>query len=169
MEHIVTVFNDRLVCVSNWRGLGVLGWVDCCTLRHVRVSFHATMCSADATNSAVIVLVLYVVGGTLYNRFVLHKHGFDQFPRISLFSFTDTLDAVSGLCDRLLGSRAQAWHADRRAYQRVSHHDEEQSLARHADDHDEEDEDALEARGVRSSPPEGGPSSGIDANGVIRL
>ncbi|KAI0050592.1 mannose 6-phosphate receptor domain-containing protein, partial [Auriscalpium vulgare] len=65
---------------------------------------------------AMIFLMVYVVGGTLYNRYVLGLRGFDQLPRISIFSFTDTLDYLSGFCDRFAGTRAQRWHDGPRSW-----------------------------------------------------
>ncbi|KAI0059426.1 mannose 6-phosphate receptor domain-containing protein [Artomyces pyxidatus] len=65
---------------------------------------------------AIIGLMLYVVGGTLYNRYVLQLRGFDQLPRISIFSFTDTLDYLQGFCDRFSGSRAHSRHDTSRSW-----------------------------------------------------
>ena len=60
--------------------------------------------------SFMVIFVFYVVGGVLYNRYVLDRRGFDQIPRLSFFSCTAALDYCSDLSDRLLGSRARRWH-----------------------------------------------------------
>ena len=118
-----------------------------------------------------IALVGYIVGMTAYNRFVLKKQGFDQLPRISFFSLTDTLDAAAGLIDRCFsGKRAQAWRGDSRLY---NHHhattgtrDEEQALAH--EDEVEDDHNTAPAHQVgRDSHEE--PPQGMASDGTIRL
>lgn len=117
-----------------------------------------------------IAFVGYIVGMTLYNRFVLKKQGFDQLPRISFFSFTDTLDAASGLIDRCFsGKRAQAWRGDSRLYNHhhtvTSERDEERALAR---EDEEEDHDHTSTHQVGRSPHDELPQS-MGSDGTIHL
>lgn len=117
-----------------------------------------------------IALVGYVVGMTVYNRFVLKKRGFDQLPRISFFSFTDTLDAASGLIDRCFsGKRAQAWRGDSRLYNHhhtaVAERDEEQAFA---PEEEEYEHDIAPAHQDHHDPHEELPH-GMGSDGTIRL
>ncbi|KDQ62880.1 hypothetical protein JAAARDRAFT_75513 [Jaapia argillacea MUCL 33604] len=49
--------------------------------------------------------ILYIVASILYNRYVLYKRGFDQLPRISIFSFTDTVDFFHDCFERVQSQR----------------------------------------------------------------
>ncbi|KZV71029.1 mannose 6-phosphate receptor domain-containing protein [Peniophora sp. CONT] len=118
-----------------------------------------------------IALIGYIVGMTTYNRFVLKKRGFDQLPRISIFSFTDTLDAASGLIDRCFsGKRAQAWRGDSRLYNHhhttVAERDEEQAFAR--EEEEERDHDTAPVHQVGRDSHEELPQ-GMGSDGTIRL
>jgi cation-dependent mannose-6-phosphate receptor len=115
----------------------------------------------------VVALVLYIIGGIVYNRLVLRKQGFDQLPRISIFSFTDTLDALSNLCDRMLGSRTRSWQGNSYAH-RTAFRDEEAPFGRDGETEEEHDQtpDVPSAHNTHNS---NVPAAGMDSNGVIRL
>ena len=50
------------------------------------VNPHHLMSNPLTTNRTLSLLVLYIVFGTLYNRYVLHLRGIDQFPQFSIAS-----------------------------------------------------------------------------------
>ncbi|KZT30983.1 mannose 6-phosphate receptor domain-containing protein [Neolentinus lepideus HHB14362 ss-1] len=103
---------------------------------------------------ALILLMLYIVGGTLYNRYVLNLRGFDQLPGISLFSLTDTLELCNRIVDRIMPRPApygtsfnhqhHAWNTGPRSgnrprtgYERLTASDEErQGMLNEEDDDD---------------------------------
>ncbi|KAI0715100.1 hypothetical protein C8Q76DRAFT_619010 [Earliella scabrosa] len=63
---------------------------------------------------AIIVAVLfslYIVGGTLYNRYVLELRGMDQIPRFSFFSLSDTVDFVRDCLERVKGRSYDSWQS----------------------------------------------------------
>jgi len=130
----------------------------------------------------VVLLMLYFVGGTLYNRYVLHLRGFDQIPRFSLFSFTDTLDCCQNCCDRFAGTRAQPWHEDTQPWTARDRHgpgfdrlptlpEEEEGLVgavrepRHTS-LEEAEEQVMHGEEVDQG---GAQAKDMDARGVIRL
>ncbi|TBU62101.1 mannose-6-phosphate receptor binding domain-containing protein [Dichomitus squalens] len=60
---------------------------------------------------AAVVFALYLVGGTLYNRYVLQLRGVDQVPRVSFFSFSDTVEFVRDCVDRIKYRTSDAWQS----------------------------------------------------------
>ncbi|KAM5531338.1 hypothetical protein V8D89_014983 [Ganoderma adspersum] len=48
-----------------------------------------------------VLFALYLVAGTLYNRYVLELQGMDQIPKFSFFSFNDTVEYVRDCVDRV--------------------------------------------------------------------
>ncbi|TFY80586.1 hypothetical protein EWM64_g3419, partial [Hericium alpestre] len=131
-----------------------------------------------ALDRLIIVLMLGLVGGTLYRRYVLQLRGFEQIPRISFFSFTDTLNALQTCGDRLLGRRGEAWHENSqswtargtgrgRGFDRLpTLPEEEEAIMEGADEHQHEppDEEPTHEHGVQAAE---APTQGGD--GVIRL
>jgi cation-dependent mannose-6-phosphate receptor len=106
----------------------------------------------------VIFLLLYLVGGFLYNRFVLQLKGFDQIPQFSLTSLKYHATSVwEIICDTYQILRQSALgaatpHTDRTANMSVSHH----------------------FRHTASTPSTADPettvgANGLDSNGIIRL
>ncbi|KAA1471458.1 mannose 6-phosphate receptor domain-containing protein [Dentipellis sp. KUC8613] len=122
-------------------------------------------------------LMSYIVVRTLYNRYVLHLRGFEQIPRFSIFSFTDTLDALQSCGDRLLGKRGgRAWHEEathggRRGFERLpTHPEEEQAIMGDGSRGPSLDEDHAERQpNSGHASEEQGQARGVDARGVIRL
>ncbi|OSD06124.1 hypothetical protein PYCCODRAFT_1442922 [Trametes coccinea BRFM310] len=57
-----------------------------------------------------VLFALYMIGGTLYNRYVLELEGFDQIPRFSFFSFTDTVEFFRDCVSRVKDRSSDAWH-----------------------------------------------------------
>ncbi|KAI0323031.1 hypothetical protein OF83DRAFT_1167059 [Amylostereum chailletii] len=128
---------------------------------------------------ALVALTLYIVGGTLYNRYVLQKQGFDQLPRISIFSFADTLEYIQNLCDRILPSRERSWQDEsrgrslrnrgsQRGFERLPTLPEE-AHAILGDDDSEEDHSTEHVRAMGDDRANEGQREGMDAHGVIRL
>ena len=106
----------------------------------------------------VIFLLLYLVGGFLYNRFVLKLTGLDQIPQFSLTALKYHASSVwEIICDtlRLLHQSAlgpAVPHVDRTANMSVSHH------FRHT------------ASTPSTADPETAVSANeVDSNGIIRL
>ncbi|EPQ60276.1 mannose 6-phosphate receptor domain-containing protein [Gloeophyllum trabeum ATCC 11539] len=110
---------------------------------------------------ALILMMGYLVAGTLYRRFVLNLRGFDQVPRISFFSLTDTLELCSKVTDLVLPRPApysgpnsfnhqhSAWNAGPRnggrpsaGYERLAASDEERQGMLHGDEDDDTQTDA---------------------------
>lgn len=61
--------------------------------------------------SAAVVFALYMVGGILYNRYVLELEGLEQVPRFSSISFSDTLQFFRGCLERVQERSSDAWHS----------------------------------------------------------
>ena len=135
-----------------------------------------------------VTFTVYIVAGTLYNRYVLELRGMDQIPRISFFSFRDTVELVRECMGRLKGRSSDAWESrnwgaqdwsssggswggsGRHGYNglRATPEEAETMLGGppgFLDEQDEEDEE----RGHEAGGAGGGGPSGMDANGVIRL
>ncbi|TFK56829.1 mannose 6-phosphate receptor domain-containing protein [Heliocybe sulcata] len=111
---------------------------------------------------ALIALMLYIVGGTLYNRYVLNLRGFDQLPRISLFSLTDTLELCNRITDRVLPRPApysnsfnhqpRAWNTGPRngsrqgsGYERLAASDDERQGMLNEEEEDDGDHTPVQA------------------------
>lgn len=58
-----------------------------------------------------MLFALYLVGGTLYNRYVLELQGMDQIPKFSFFSFHETVEYVRDCVDRVKYRSSDAWHS----------------------------------------------------------
>ncbi|KAI9057072.1 hypothetical protein FKP32DRAFT_1584706 [Trametes sanguinea] len=133
---------------------------------------------------AAVLFALYMIGGTLYNRYVLELQGFDQIPRFSFFSFTDTVEFFRDCVSRVKDRSSDAWHtrnsrgggwssggswgsSGRHGYSGLgATPDEAQTMLGGPPGFlDEEDEDEEAPR----PPEEGGRPSGMDSSGVIRL
>ncbi|OJT08488.1 hypothetical protein TRAPUB_671 [Trametes pubescens] len=135
---------------------------------------------------AAILFALYMLGGFVYNRYVLELQGLDQIPRFSFFSFSDTLQFFRECIGRVRDRSSDAWHSQdfggrswsssqggswgssgRHGYGGLGGTPEEGQTMLSGppgflDEQDEEDEEA--------TTPRGGPGSGgMDSNGVIRL
>lgn len=109
------------VCMPRRGTHRILGWPHSNSLHPVRPFAHISSYSINSeiaghshvANSAIILMMLYFVGGTLYRRYVLNIRGFDQLPRFSLFSLGDTIEFVQNVCDRFItSSRSQSWTND---------------------------------------------------------
>ncbi|KAI0673582.1 hypothetical protein C8Q78DRAFT_1067877 [Trametes maxima] len=59
---------------------------------------------------AAVLFAAYMIGGTLYNRYVLELRGLDQIPRFSLISFGDTVEFFRSCIERIKGRSSDAWH-----------------------------------------------------------
>ncbi|KAI0800825.1 mannose-6-phosphate receptor binding domain-containing protein [Fomes fomentarius] len=132
-----------------------------------------------------VVFALYIVGGTLYNRYVLELRGMDQIPRFSFFSFSDTVELVHECLERVKGRSSDAWQSrnwgaqnwgsggswgssDRQGYSGLRATPEESQTMLGGppgflDEQSDEDEEAPPPCQEDSRP------SGLDADGVIRL
>ncbi|KAI0718869.1 hypothetical protein C8T65DRAFT_569940 [Cerioporus squamosus] len=73
-------------------------------------SVFGTIVSVLAIIIAVL-FTLYIVGGTLYNRYVLELRGMDQVPRFSFFSFSDTVEFVRECVERVKDRSSDAWQS----------------------------------------------------------
>ncbi|KAI0639853.1 hypothetical protein C8Q77DRAFT_1152794 [Trametes polyzona] len=60
---------------------------------------------------AAVLFALYMIGGILYNRYVLELQGLDQIPRFSYFSFGDTLQFIRECIGRVRAGSSDAWHS----------------------------------------------------------
>ncbi|KAI0361132.1 hypothetical protein OH77DRAFT_1390872 [Trametes cingulata] len=60
---------------------------------------------------AAVIFALYLLGGTLYNRYVLELRGLDQIPRFSFFSLSDTLEFFRSCVERVKDRSSDAWHS----------------------------------------------------------
>ncbi|KAH9858250.1 hypothetical protein C2E23DRAFT_718615 [Lenzites betulinus] len=60
---------------------------------------------------AAVVFALYMIGGILYNRYVLELQGLEQVPRFSFFSFSDTLEFFRDCVGRVREQSSDAWHS----------------------------------------------------------
>ncbi|RPD82097.1 mannose 6-phosphate receptor domain-containing protein [Lentinus tigrinus ALCF2SS1-7] len=149
-------------------------------------SLFGTIVSVLAIIVAVL-FALYIVGGTLYNRYVLELQGMDQIPRFSFFSFSDTVEFVRECMERVRDKSSDAWQSrnwgtqdwgrggswsssGRQGYSGLHASAEEAQTMLSGppgflDEQDEEDEEAP----VPPAHPENGRAPGMDANGVIRL
>ena len=140
---------------------------------------------------AAVLFGLYIIIGTFYNRYVLELRGMDQFPRISFFSFTDTVEFVRNCVGRFKDRSSDTWQSRNWGAQSWSNGGGSWgSSGRHGysglrttpeegetmlggppgflDEQDEEDEESGDGGHGMSG---GGQEqrSGMDANGVIRL
>ena len=130
---------------------------------------------------------LYIVGGTLYNRYVLELRGMDQIPRFSFFSFGDTVELIRGCLERVKSGSSDSWqsrnwgsenwgsggswgNSGRQGYSGLRATPEESQTMLGGppgflDEQSDEDEEAP------PPPPhqEDSRPSGMDTNGVIRL
>ena len=153
-------------------------------VQHLRV--HSSR--AHRLSRVAVLFALYIVGGTLYNRYVLGLQGMDQIPRFTFFSFSDTVEFVRECVERVRDKSSDAWRsrnwgaqdwsrggtwngAGRQGYGGLHASPEEAQTMLGGppgflDEMDEEDEEA-------PAPPaheqESGRGPGMDANGVIRL
>jgi cation-dependent mannose-6-phosphate receptor len=97
-------------------------------------------------DSLLIAIVAYLVAGTLYNRFALGLRGMDQIPRISFFSFSDTMDFLKRITESCRGgSRPRQWGSwgERNRYSGFGRlaAEEEESIAHGRFSLEDEDED----------------------------
>ena len=168
---------------------------------HVRLSDHLPLVSLFTTcwiiRSVAVLFTLYLVGGTLYNRYVLELRGVDQIPRFSFFSFSDTVELVRNCVDRVKYRSSDAWGSGnlgaqnwgsgggswggsgRRGYGGLRSTPEEAETMLGGppgwlDEQDEEDDEEAARQApepAHVSQAENNPSqpSGMDQNGVIRL
>ncbi|KAH9949400.1 mannose-6-phosphate receptor binding domain-containing protein [Amylocystis lapponica] len=126
--------------------------------------------------------MLYILVGTVYNRYVLELRGADQFPRYSLFTLTDAIEFFRNLTDRIRhrpshsGFGDGGWGTRHRGRTSGGYHglaeEQEAMMGGPPGFLDEQDEE--NAHHSPPTPPatsNGGtpPSSGADANGAIRL
>ena len=129
---------------------------------------------------------LYIVVGTLYNRYVLELRGMDQIPRISFCSFGDTVEFIRDCAGRVKDRSSDAWHSrnwgaqdwsrggswggsGRQGYSglRATPEESETMLGGppgFLDEQDDEDEETGHGSGEGHARP-----SGMDTNGIIRL
>ncbi|PIL31530.1 hypothetical protein GSI_06232 [Ganoderma sinense ZZ0214-1] len=157
-------------------------------------SVFGTIVSVLAIIVAVL-FALYVVGGTLYNRYVLELQGMDQIPKLSFFSFYDAMEYVRDCVDRVKYRSSDAWHSRNWGAQswgsggaragsggagygglRSTPEEAETMLGGPPGWLDEQDEDDAEAARHASAPPpgsqvenHGSQRPGMDESGVIRL
>jgi len=119
---------------------------------------------------AIVAFISYIVVGTIYRRYVLNLRGFDQLPRISIFSFSDSLSFCRGLGERFKSRSAAppsfgAWGRNRGGFQQLpTNYDEQESMlngGRYSLDDD--DEEATAGENGANHPPN------MDSQGVIRL
>ncbi|KAH9943997.1 uncharacterized protein BXZ73DRAFT_39083 [Epithele typhae] len=64
--------------------------------------------------SIAVLFGLYLVGGTLYNRYVLELRGMDQIPSFSFFSLRDSMEFIQDCVGRLrrsFGRSSDAWQS----------------------------------------------------------
>lgn len=119
--------------------------------------------------------MLYIIVGTFYKRYVLELRGFDQIPRISLMSFSDTIEFLRAWVDRFKHRYPGAWGASGGdSWRRGNSNgygglgDEEEPMMHgppgFLDEQDEEDPHEQDGRVNETPKP-----AGIDTNGVIRL
>ena len=132
--------------------------------------------------SAGVLFMLYIIVGLLYNRYVLELRGFDQIPRYSLISFSDTMEFFRDCIDRVKsrasgsfhfgggsgGGMSRSWGGSGSGYRGLAGSREEQTSMLGGppgflDEEDEEEENA------DRNDPERGRVEGMDSNGVIRL
>ena len=137
---------------------------------------------------------MYIIGGFLYNRYVLELRGMDQIPRVSFFSFSDTVEFVRDCMERARDRSAEAWHSrkwgahswrsggggswggsGRHGYSGLRSTPEEAQTMLiggppgFLDEEDEEDEEAPPRPPPHPHPGVNTRPSGMDVNGVIRL
>ncbi|CDO73171.1 hypothetical protein BN946_scf185007.g226 [Trametes cinnabarina] len=131
-----------------------------------------------------VLFALYIIGGTLYNRYVLELQGFEQIPRFSFFSFTDTVEFFRDCLARVKHRSSDAWHTRSLGGRGWSSGGSWGSFGRHGYgglgaspdeaegmlggppgflDEEDEDEEAPRHSAENARP------SGMDSNGVIRL
>lgn len=123
--------------------------------------------------------MLYIILGLLYNRYVLELRGFDQIPRYSLISFSDTMEFFRSCIDRVKsrasdsfhysgGGMSRSWGGSGSGYRGLAGSREEQTsmLGGPPGFLDEEDE---EEEATDGNDPERGQTQGMDSDGVIRL
>ena len=116
--------------------------------------------------SALVLVMLYLVGGTLYRRYVLQLRGFDQIPRVSFFSFTDTLEIIQSVCDRFAGQRARSWNHG----ERLSALPEEEEAVLVSESDGQSHGHSFSNDAARESDRQAGIlGSDVDTHGVIRL
>jgi len=116
------------------------------------------------------VFMLYILVGTWYNRYVSELRGFDQIPRISIFSFSDTIALVREWIRRVKDRSPSSWHAgsggtwSRGGSNSYAGLAEEEEAMMHGPPGflDEQDEEEVH-------PSENPRPAGMDSNGVIRL
>lgn len=113
---------------------------------------------------ALVLVMLYLVGGTLYRRYVLQLRGFDQIPRVSFFSFTDTLERIQSVRDRFAGQRS--WNNGERLP--ALPEEEEANLGSESDEQSHGHSFSNDA--ARESDRQAGIlGSDVDTHGIIRL
>ncbi|TFK94941.1 mannose 6-phosphate receptor domain-containing protein [Polyporus arcularius HHB13444] len=134
-----------------------------------------------------VLFALYMVGGTLYNRYVLEVRGMDQIPRFSFFSLSDTVAFFRECVERVKDRSSDAWgsrslgapdwgrggswnRSGRQGYGGLHGSPEEAQtmLGGPPGFLDESDEDE-EAPAPPAHTQENSGAAGMDTNGVIRL
>jgi len=125
--------------------------------------------------------MVYILVGSFYNRYVLELRGLDQIPRWSFFSFSDTVELVRNLSDRIRhgSSNSSAAWSGRRNWSRADHsyrgmaEEEEAMMAGPPGFLDEQDEEEDHTPAPQAPPTnvegESASSKAMDENGVIRL
>jgi len=135
-----------------------------------------------------ILFTLYIVLGTLYNRYVLGLQGLEQIPRFSFFSFSDTVEFLRSCAARVRHQSSDAWHSRGRGSGRwgggngwgrssgngysglAGSREEEEAIIGgppgFLDEEEEEDDQPHESDGDAGQT---GGAAGMDSNGVIRL
>lgn len=125
------------------------------------------------SRSALVLVMLYLVGGTLYRRYVLQQRGFDQIPRVSFFSLTDTLERIQSVRDRFAGQRARSWNNGDRSgpgFERLPSLPEEEEAILGSESHGQSHGHSFSDDAARESDGQAGIlGSDVDTHGVIRL
>ncbi|PCH34140.1 hypothetical protein WOLCODRAFT_63513 [Wolfiporia cocos MD-104 SS10] len=128
----------------------------------IRFICDTSIFGEDPGDSVATIFMLYILVGTFYNRYVLELRGFDQIPRISIWSFDEIRDRLHRVMNRS-GSGAGRRGS---GYEGVA--EEEQAIMGGPTGWLEEQdaEGAQEQAAQQGRPP---PAGGMDPNGVIRL
>ncbi|KAG0691954.1 mannose-6-phosphate receptor binding domain-containing protein [Suillus ampliporus] len=120
-----------------------------------------------------ILLMLFIVFSTLYNRFVLRKRGFDQLARLSRAHLLELMDFCMELFQSAMDnvrSSANGWARSTRDLNPASHHwssrDEEQAMMVADPLEDNHDRELQDANAWRDDAVDG--SQGADDSGTIR-
>ncbi|EGO05419.1 hypothetical protein SERLA73DRAFT_174558 [Serpula lacrymans var. lacrymans S7.3] len=139
--------------------------------------------------TSLIALMIFIVGSTLYNRFVLRRRGFEQVPKFSFSQFSELLsicgDFIQESIDRLRSSRPSGpnsfshhWNggddvsgAGRGFTRATGTREEEEVMIGSQEDEDEGRElhNVHDAHVWGTHPEQSPQPEGMDSQGVIRL